>query len=277
MKIAWFAPAFLDPIRKELDKRHVIMDAPKDTDGFHAVLLMSVSQMNKLAPALRDRVPLFVYNWDVYDWALNTPRDIEYNWGAFKNLCLGADEVWVPSVAEQTRYKKWTRRDSVIVPSFVPFEQFPDHKPKDGRFVLDTLRHTPDPFWGLAESVCDELGIPLVTTKHRAKMADYTRMLAECTMCISTLREASTGGLGLVEAAWYGKPVLVPDNPENAGKEYVPWAHTFKSGDKADLKRAIMEIWDKPKTVRKKTEIRERYSAKVMADAINERLLQRFT
>ncbi len=275
MNVAYFTPEnFLVPVA--LSMAHEVVINPASTEGFDAILLMSVSQMQRLADAGGPRdIPLFTYNWDVYDWSLKTPRKDEYDWEAFKSLCLASKESWVPSVAEQIRHRAWAGQEAYVVKSAVPYWTLPDIVPTDGRFVLDTLRETPDPFWGLAKQACDEMGIPLVIPAHKRKFEDYARLLATCTMSISTLREASTGGLGLVEAAWYGKPCLVPDNPENAGGEYVPAAYRFAAGDVEDLKAAIKLLWDSTVTfevepVRK--DIVKAYSAQAMAKAIDRRL-----
>lgn len=247
------------------------------TDWADVILCMSVTQMDLCEEAMRanPRAKLFVYNWDVYEWSLKNPRPREYDWKRFKELCLKATEVWVPSEAEAGRYRRWTGKESVIVKTCVPFWTMPDIEPRDSRFVLDTLRETPDPYWGMAEKACRELGIPFVASRHVQGFAKYAQLLASCTMSVSTLQEASTGGLGLVEAAWYGKPCLVPNNPENAGAEYVPGAFRFAAGDLADLKAKIKELWETPAIdygCADRARIRKDFSAEAMAAAIDARL-----
>lgn len=246
-------------------------------DYANVILCMSVTQMDLAEEAMRanPKALLFVYDWDVYDWSLKNPRPREYDWQRFKRLCFMAREVWVPSKAEAGRYFRWTGMDAWVVKTAVPYWTMPDIDPRDSRFVLDTLRETPDPHWGMAQRACKELGIPCVASKHVQGFDKYAQLLASCTFTVSTLQEASTGGLGLVEAAWYGKRCLVPDNPENAGAEYVPGAVRFKAGDFQDLKAKIKAIWDKPEIdmdLNDRAWIRTAYSAEAMAAAIDARL-----
>ncbi len=275
MRIAYITPKFLLEVPSALGRLgHVFVDREHAPE---VIICMSVSQMDETERALADnpQARLFVYDWDVYDWSLTNPRPREYDWVRFRALCLRAEEVWVPSKAEAARYRRWTGREAVIVKSAVPFWSLPELEPTDGRFVLDTLRETPDPYWGMAARACKELGIPFVASKHGQGFTQYAQLLASCTMTVSTLREASTGGLGLVEAAWYGKPCLVPNNPENAGAEYVPGAFRFAAGDFADLKAKIKELWDEPTldyACKDREQIRKEFSAEAMASAIHARL-----
>jgi hypothetical protein len=259
-------PILLDPLNRQAD----------------AILVMSVTQMDRAWKALKlnPGAKIFVYDWDVYDWALATPRPGEYDYTAFGRLCEAATEVWAPSEAERGRYKRWTGRDAVVVTSAVPFWHLPEIEPTDDRFVLDTLRETPDPGWGMAAEVCRELGIPLKASKHAASFEEYCCLLATCTFTICTLREASTGGLGLVEANWYGKMALIPDNEENAALEYaIPgYARSFKAMSRDDLKRQIEALWrdSAPLAIEGvgpvRDEIRRRFAAEVMAGTIDARL-----
>ena len=275
MRIAYITPKFLLEVPRALEALgHVLVGIENEPD---AIICMSVSQMDKAWEAVEasPEAPLYIYNWDVYDWSLKNPRPNEYAWSSFKLLCDRATEVWVPSLAEKTRYERWTGRKAVLLKSAVPYWNLPDIVPRDNRFVLDTLRETPDPYWGMAARACAEIGIPYVASKHGQGYARYAELLATCTMSVSTLREASTGGFGLVEAAWYGKPCLVPNNPENAGKEYVPGAHQFKAGNFEDLKEKIRALWENPKVdpdLNDRYWIRAEYPAEIMAVRINERL-----
>ncbi len=276
MKLIYIAPAnFLTDVAHALTRMgHSLVGRD---DAAEAVLCMSVTQMERAEEAAlaNPRAKLYVYNWDVYEWSLATPRPNEYDWERFRRLCRSADEVWVPSKAEADRYYRWTGRRSVIVKTCVPFWTMPEIAPRDSRFVLDTLRETPDPYWGLAARACAELGIPFVASKHGQGFARYAQLLASCTFTVCTLREASTGGLGLVEAAWYGKRCLVPDNPENAALEYVPGAMRYAAGDLEGLKAKIKELWDEPTidyACKDRERIRKEFSAEAMAAAINARL-----
>lgn len=244
--------------------------SPRQAD---AVLLMSVSQMKRVSNQ-EFAAPLFVYNWDWYDWAVHTPRAVEYDWAHFETLCRRAVEVWNPSLSELARYnKRVDAGNGGIVASPVPYWTLPELPVTDGGFVLDTLRQTPDPYWGLAREACAKLGIPLVQSQHKLPFAEYCALLASCTMTVSTLREASTGGLGIVEAAWYGKPCVIPDNPENAASEYAPWGMKFKAGDVDSLAEVIKGLWDQRPVGHFRDEIAELYSPTAMARSMEKSLL----
>lgn len=282
MKIAYITPKFLLEVPRALEALGHVLVEPNEKP--EAIICMSVSQMKQTweAIAANPGVPLYVYNWDVYDWSLKTPRPNEYDWASFKLLCERAAEVWVPSIAEKVRYERWTGKHAHLLKSAVPFWNLPDIQPKDGRFVLDTLRETPDPHWGMAARACAELGIPFLASKHGQGYARYAELLATCTMTVSTLLEASTGGFGLVEANWYGKMALFPNNPENAALEYVipGYGRYYEGGDYTELKAGIQAIWKNPaplkpdgylvRDVRK--EIKDLYSAEGMARRIHDRI-----
>jgi len=278
MRIAFFSPRnFLDKVADGLGRLgHDVFINPKNSSGFDAVLLMSVTQMPQVFRM--DTRNLFVYEWDIYDWAMKTPRKNEYDYRRFLQVCASAKEVWVPSVAEKVRYDKLRRQDrpeGVVVKSTVPYWDLLDIAPTDGGFVLDTLRETPDPHWGIGKAACESLNIPFVYSKHVASWEEYCKLLASCTFTVCTLREASTGGLGLVEAAWYGKPVLVPNNDENAAKEYWPGAFRFAAGDLNDLKEKIGDLWKnrwQDSIAKNREKIHDVFNPDRMAGAIDARL-----
>jgi hypothetical protein len=116
---------------------------------------------------------------------------------------------------------------------------------KDERYVLHAMRPYPDDFDSVLDEACNELGYPLVRTQNLMSLDEYKKALGSCSFIVSHYKEASTGGLSLVEAASLGKNALVSDSVYNGGGEYAPHALLFKYGDKEDLKMKLLMMWER--------------------------------
>lgn len=121
---------------------------------------------------------------------------------------------------------------------------------KDGGYALCTLRHLPDACDTWFEQCCAELGIPFLRTDHNLDRAGYERAVAECRFLVSHYREASTGGLTLMEGYRLGKPVLLSDSRWNGARDYFgDRAVYFRGDDREDFKTALGTMHSAPSPV----------------------------
>jgi glycosyltransferase involved in cell wall biosynthesis len=90
----------------------------------------------------------------------------------------------------------------------------------------------------------------LVKPDGAMKDAEFRRALAGASVVVSPYREASTGGLAVLEALRLGKNVLVCDSPMNGAAEYLSsgserWGCRFLMGASTDSVAAeIRACWD---------------------------------
>jgi hypothetical protein len=218
-------------------------------------------------------VPMVNYNWDIYSWVWDNPREGEYDYKAYGELLKESTEIWVPSEAEKKRTKKWFGLDSVVVKTACPYF---DHPTKDGRYILNPLRRIPDKNLDWFEKACDELGLPYKSTDHQHSLEEFNKLLAECTFMVSTFRELSTGGLSLIEGYYLGKSALLADSPGHGGVDYLgDKARYFKYNNFEDLKRKLLEMWENPPKINIKQArnwVEKNYSKQAMGLQIHKRI-----
>lgn len=213
-----------------------------------AIISMSISQMDESFAAIErwPDVPLFCYNWDVYHWVWDNPRPREYNYPEYGRLLSYAKEIWVPSHCTGLRSTEWWGLHNWwVVKSSVPYW---DHdNVRDDGYALCCLREIPDPWWGMFEKACEELGIPYKTTNHECSYKEYQDIVAGCRFLCAPLYELSTGGLSLLEGYYLGKPVLISDSKWNGAKDYFGnRARYFKHGDYENFKFNLKDMYDNP-------------------------------
>lgn len=211
-----------------------------------AVVGMSVTLMEETFAGFRrwPNAKRYCYNWDVYEFVWTNPRKEEregtpgrLDYARYGKLLEMADEVWTPSDCTTRRTKQWypwvtnVRR---ILSSAPTWEYENVH---DGGYALCCLREIPDPWWGVFERCCGDLGIPFKSTRHECSEAEYRDAVAGCRFICAPLYELSTGGLSLLEAYYHGKPVLLSDSEWNGGQDYFgDRASYFRHGDEDDFK-----------------------------------------
>lgn len=252
----------------------VVLEPSADCEAF---ICMSISAMDEalLAHFNYFDVPLFTYNWDVYEWVWSAPRYPGETrlYKKFGDLMKLSKEVWCPSDCTVLRTRQWYDLHSVTVKTFVPLKNLPDLEITDERYVLNTLRPMPDRQWGWPEKACEELGIPIKSPEHDAPWEDYLKLLAGCSFNISANYEASTGGLAMIEAAWYSKATLLCDSKWQGGKDYLgTLAYHFEAGNFFSLKKEIKRLWEDTPGLDVRPYLEAEYSAETMARRIEERL-----
>lgn len=239
---------------------------------------MSVSVQDKIweAHAKYPHIPMINYNWDLYSWQFEKPREGEYDWKTYGQLLGKSIEVWCPSACTVQRMKDFFGLENgKVLKTFVPVDHLHNVEKKDSRYVLSALREIPDKNYGWTEKACEELGIPCVSTKaNKFSKEEFKKVLAECSFIVSAYYEASTGGLSLIEGLYLEKPCLISDSPWMGAKDYLgDRANYFKHDDFEDLKKKIQNLWDDtPKLAFNRDFVLKNYGLDTMALSVKERL-----
>jgi hypothetical protein len=266
MRIAYCnGTEWLNALALELEALgHTITDESPD-----AVIGMSISQMPRIWQ-MHHTYPdalLFNYSWDIYSWVWTTPRPGEYDYKRYVELLNESTEVWVPSVAEQKRHDKLSIPTTVIksYSLYFPLER------TNGGYVFNAMREIPDEEWGWARKACEELGIPYVESDRNRTFEEYKDVLSGARLLISPNKEASTGGLSLIEGYYNGIPALVNGGGGNGGNEYVPCT-TFLGYD--DLRNKLLESFPVLDVAKCRKWVEQNYSPRIMAEKVNTRLCE---
>lgn len=185
-----------------------------------AVVCMSVSRTSQAFDALRrwPGVPFFVYHWDCYSWIWTRPRPNEYDYDFYGRMLKQAHEIWVPSRCTALQAKQWWDVTCRVLRPSAPTWDAPNVK--DGGYALCTLRRLPDECEGWFERACEELNLSYYRPNHALPYHRYQELVAGCRVVVSHYKEASTGGLTLLEAYHLGKKVLLTDSLWNGANEY---------------------------------------------------------
>lgn len=265
MKIAYVAPKnWMQAIGDELRKRGHDLDGTPDY-----IFCMSVSVFAE-AQVMNARFPkakVASYLWDCYSWIKTDYRWGLYDFANYLAWCERADMVWVPSETEKRRYGK----PCTVIKTYIRTEQLDEIKPKNGGFVLDPVRDQPSLQNGWGQLACQDLGITYHRPEQKLPWSEYVKLLATCSCAVSTNTEMSTGGLGIIEALWYGRPSVVYAGDTNAAAEYLGPFAQFLFKDYDGLKSHIAYLtennhqFDVEET---RSWIRANYSLTSMVDGI---------
>lgn len=273
MRIYWpdfFSETNQRPVIQEIEKLgHSVTPLYDETcDIFYCA---SIDRMKDIWRAKNQSptTPLVVYCWDYYKWVHEGKAPVYRDWGQYRDLLYSADLILAPSKGQQLRLKELLDLSSQVIHTAVNVKK---SKPTDGRFVLDPVRDYPEENLGWVEKACKELDIPYVHPEHRLSEEDFEAMVASCSFMTCAYREASTGGLTLIEGLYNGKPSLVSDSPYMGGLDYLgTYAKTFKFDSYDDLKARIWDMWSYPETLNPiytRRYIKKYFSPKVMANRI---------
>lgn len=250
-----------------------------------AIISMGVTLMQETEAAVRQfpNSRLYCYNWDVYEWVWTRPRAEEtpgtpgfLDYRHYGELLRLATEVWTPSDCTTRRtlqWYPWVKNVHRILSSCPWWEH--DNVRDDG-YALMCLREIPDPWWGVFERCCEELGIPYKSTKHEQSEASYRDAIAGCRFICAPLYELSTGGLSLMEAYYHGKPVLLSDSPWNGGHDYFRnAANYFRHGDEFSFKSWLKAMWAIPYTGQFKDVYRSYITSNFSSDRMADDMIAR--
>lgn len=217
---------------------------PEEADLFYLASIFKMGEaLNLMAQYPK---PLVVYCWDYYLWNHGTSI-----WPVYAAFLKRASIILVPSKAQQLRLKELLGLDSLVVETGIPVYEA---EVTDEGFILDPVRYYPEEnqFW--AEEIANKLGIPIIHSEHQYSDSEFKALTASCTFLTCAYREASTGGLSLMEGLYLGKPALVSNSPYMGAVDYLgDKGYYFQYDDKDDLERQMKFLWEKrPKVDGKK-------------------------
>jgi glycosyltransferase involved in cell wall biosynthesis len=223
-------------------KKVFTFSQPEDAD---VIFCASIVKMNEaLSIKSATNKPLVVYCWDYYKWAHEGADN--YNWKRYADLMKRASLVIVPSSGQKRRLKELLDLDSEVVLTGAPTYEA---EATDGGFILDPVRYYPEENRNWAETAAQKLGIPIVHSEHQFTAEEFKKLVASCTFMTSCYREASTGGLTLIEGLYLGKPSLISNSPYQGANDYLgKYAYKFQYDDFDDLVRVMEKMWkERPK------------------------------
>ena len=212
-------------------------------------------------------VKLINYCWDFYPWVV---KDSTRNYPAYATF-MSKGKVWCPNEGTKMRLKEFFNIDATVVPWSIPVY---DTEVSDERFVLDPVRYYPEENGKWVEQACAELHIPCKHTEHGLSMEEFRKLVGKCTFITCGYREASTGGLTLMEGLWNGKPSLISNSPYMGGCEYLKeWGNYFQYDSYEDLKEKLIEMWtNTPKIDKEKA--REYINNNFSDEALYQRIME---
>lgn len=204
----------------------------------------SIGTMKSTVAVLQERsLPLVIYCWDYYLWA-HEGKHPQWNWSQYSQLLKKAVIVFVPSSAQKKRLVELLDlKNIIVVPSGINTYECDDVK--DDGFVLDPVRDYPDDNKGWAEKACKELSIPFIHSEHKFSVEEFRRLVTTCTFMTCAYREASTGGLTLMEGLYHGKVSIVSNSPYMGAVDYLgSLGRYFQYDSYESLKSTIKDMWE---------------------------------
>lgn len=218
-----------------------------EADVIYCASIVMMSQAR--AAARQVDKPLVVYCWDYYLWAHKGRHYDGSDWAEYARFLQDADLVIVPSAGQQLRLKELLGIDSVVVCSGILTYE---HEVTDGGFILDPVRYYPEENRDWAVEAAKQLGIPLIHSEHQYSQEEFRKLVASCSFMTCAYREASTGGLTLMEGLALGKVSLVSNSPYMGARSYLgDLGRYFQYDDFEDLKAKMLELWRERPTIAK--------------------------
>jgi len=225
---------------EKLGLKIYVNDCKSDADF---IIGWSISQLSRICGYHLDykNIPLINYNWDVYEWVWK--EKTPYDWNGYGEILRKSFEVWVPSFCTAIRtLEYWKIINSYRIKTCTRLPQYRDIS--DKRFILNPLRNIPDRQKGWFEQICKELGIPYLSTDIKLEKDEYLQKMSECSFIICPWYEASTGGQGLMEGYYLGKPVVVCDSPYMGTLDYFGNRAIYYKPTYESMKEVIKNTWN---------------------------------
>lgn len=220
-------------------------------------------------------VPALYYVWDLYDCNVHGPDHA--GWTHFLSYLKKAARVLLPSQGTVRKLERFTGRSGYVVKAPVSFwpetEAAGSCPPELQDGIVDVLRPYNDPNVDLVARGCAELGLKLVASKTAQPWERYVHGILNAKLLVSAYREASTGGLSLLEGYWHGRPVLLSNSPYHGGVDYFGDRATYFQWDdyedfKAKLLACVTTPPALPPTAERRQWLQETYSDFAYASAL---------
>lgn len=253
-----------------LKGEHEIVDKiSEDCDLIFSMSTYMFQGIKKLSEEYK--VPVISYVWDFYQWAYDGKHSWPH-WHEYAEWLRTNLMVITPSEAQRLRLRELTGIDAQVVRT--GHDCF-EAETSDERFVLDHMRFYPEENERWVITACDTQYIHYIHPEHSLEREDIEKAIANCTFLACGYKEASTGGLTILEGLWLGKPVLLSDSPYQGGREYAGEFGTyFKHDDYNDLKLKLKEMFENPPKIdiiKAREYIKENFSYEVMAKNLSEK------
>mgnify|MGYP001047035097 CR=1 FL=1 len=219
-----------------------------DLDQADVIYLATIRSMHKaLAARNHSGKPLAVYCWDFYSWAKDNKKHDRNDWNIYEQLLREADIVFVPSKATQLGLYEMFNIDSLVVHTGINTYE---GETKDAGYILDPVRYYPEEQAKWPEQAASELGIPFIHSEHKYSLEEFREVVRNCTFMTCPYKEASTGGLTLMEGLYHGKQSLVSNSPYMGAKDYVgKYGVYFKHDSYEDFKENMLHMWTNRKII----------------------------
>lgn len=224
----------------EAMKKDFILTTPEECDVIYCASVYKMNEALRLKNEFKK--PLVTYCWDYYKWVHGT-RHGGLDWGKYADFMKECDLVLVPSDGQKLRLKELLNIDAEVCECSIEFYK---HKTRDGGYVLDPVRDYKEENLGCVEKACKELNIPYIHSEHGYSKEEFRKLVSNCTFMTCAYREASTGGLSLMEGLYNGKVSLVSNSPYMGAKNYIgKWGYYFQYDNYEDLKQKIKNLWER--------------------------------
>lgn len=247
-----------------------------DLENAEYIYCASISMMDKAIMAKRTSgKPLVTYCWDYYLWAHEGKHHDKNSWVRYAEMLKESDLVIVPSNGQKQRLKELLDVDSVVVRTGIKTY---DGVPTDEGFILDPVRFYPEENRDWAIKAAQELNIPIVHSEHQFSLEEFRKLVLSCTFMTCAYREASTGGLTLMEGLWHGKPSLVSNSPYMGAKDYIgEFGNYFQFDSYEDLLVKMKDMWDNRKkidTTKAREYMQKHFSFDAMANNLHKAICE---
>lgn len=173
------------------------------------ILVGSMSQMDKI-PENVDWNKVILYNWDWYSFIDKNNRP---DWVRFTKMCQKAREVWMPTHAHSSYFRRDTGIDSQVInlACVLPHEWVGENT--DGGYALMSSRMDAYKRFPLFTTACIEAGIPFkISHPATTPREEYIKLIKGCKVYVQASLDESLGGLSLMEAVYNRKPVLMSNS-----------------------------------------------------------------
>lgn len=233
------------------------------------VLVGSMTQLNRLEEGV-DWNKVILYNWDHYSFIDYPNRP---DWIRFHAACRKAREVWCPTHAHASYFKRDTGINSkVLNMAYVLPNEWGDTR--DGGYALMSSRKDWYKRFAMFEQACRTIDIPYkVTHPEETSREEYIKFMSGCRFYVQASVDESLGGLSLMEAVWNRKPVLMSDSIAGGREVYGDSINYFSAYDYRDFIRQLRQMMGPIHQPNARTKI-ETQTPEGVAEMINRRLCE---
>jgi hypothetical protein len=239
-------------IASEMQNLGYSVDLESNFENYDAVIANGVGVWQQTAEYLRSKKksPLFIYEWDCYPWAY--PNNLNYfinKWSGYpvfpknkyRKILAQADRIFCPSTSVVKRIGQifnFQEKCEVIFPFFEPILA---GSQTDRGYIYHPVRKYKDNQFGWLEKFSRMYKIPILRPEHGLNKEEYEEAVLNASLIVTEYREASTGGLTLLEAFERGKKILFCDSEYMGANDYFPRSDvTFEEGSFEDFSNKIL-------------------------------------